>query len=84
MQVQGYNVKDNVMYQENKSAILMIMNGGNSCTGNSRHIHMRYFWIKDRIDQKEVRVEYLPTYMMLADYYTKPLQGSCFRTLRNL
>ena len=84
MQAQGYNVKDNVMYQDNKSAILMEMNGKNSCTGNSRHINIRYFWIKDRIDQKEVRVEYLPTHMMLADYYTKPLQGSSFRTLRNL
>ena len=82
MEEQGYKIKDNVLYQDNKSAILMEINGRNSCTGNSRHINIRYFWMKDRIDNKEVRVEYLPTHIMLADYFTKPLQGSQFRLLR--
>ena len=82
MEEQGYKIKDNVLYQDNKSAILMEINGRNSCTGNSRHIHIRYFWMKDRVDNKEVRVEYLPTHIMLADYFTKPLQGSQFRLLR--
>ena len=82
MEEQGYKIKDNVLYQDNKSAILMEINGRNSCTGNSRHIHIRYFWMKDRVANKEVRVEYLPTHIMLADYFTKPLQGSQFRLLR--
>jgi len=60
----------------------MEINGRNSCTGNSRHINIRYFWIKDRVDNKEVRVEYLPTHIMLADYFIKPLQGEQFRILR--
>jgi len=34
------------------------------------------------VDNKELRVEYLPTHIMLADYFTKPLQGSQFRLLR--
>ena len=74
MEAQGYSLKDNVIYQDNKSAILMKINGRNSCTGNSRHINIRYFWIKDRVDNKELRIEYLPTHIMLANYYTKPLQ----------
>ena len=82
MEAQGYKLKDSVIYQDNKSAILMEVNGRNSCTGNSRHIDIRYFWIKDRVDNKEVRIEYLPTHILLADYYTKPLQGSRFRVLR--
>ena len=61
----------------------MQKNGRNSCTGNSRHIKIRYFWIKNRIDEKEVRVEYLPTDMMLADFFTKPIQGVKFRELRS-
>ena len=68
------------IYKDNKSAIKII--NANKPTGRSRHINIRYFWIKDRIDQEEVRVEYLPTHIMLADYYTKPLQGSRFRNLR--
>ena len=34
--------------------------------------------MKDRVDKGEVRVEYLPTGLMLADFYTKPLQGRQF------
>ena len=82
MEEQGYKLKDNVVYQDNKSAILMEINGRNSCTGNSRHINIRYFWIKDRVDGNEIKIEYLPTHIMLADYYTKPLQGSRFKVLR--
>ena len=82
MEAQGYELKDNVVYQDNKSAILMEINGRNSWTRNSRHINIRYFWIKDRVDGNEIRIEYLPTHIMLADYYTKPLQGSRFKVLR--
>ena len=61
----------------------MEINGRNSCTGNLRHIHIRYFFVKDRIEKKEMRVEYCPTENMLADYCTKPLQGSRFKEYRN-
>ena len=70
------------MYQDNKSAKLKEFNGRNSCAGNSRQINIRYFWVKDRVDNKEVRVEYLPTHLMLADFFPKPLQGEQFRILR--
>ena len=56
MEAQGYKVKNNILYQDNKSAILMEKNGRNSCTGNSKHIDVRYFWIKDRVDQGEVKI----------------------------
>ena len=61
----------------------MEINGRNSCTGNSRHIHIRYFFVKDRIEKKEMRVENCPTEHMLADYFTKPLQGSRFKEYRD-
>ena len=80
---QGYEIKDNVIYQDNKSAMLMEQNGRNSCTGNSRHINIRYFFVKDRVDKKEMRIQYCPTGLMLADYYTKPLMGSKFQEFRN-
>jgi len=52
MESQGYKIDKHVLYQDNKSAILMEINGRNSCTDNSRHIDIRYFWIKDRVDNK--------------------------------
>lgn len=45
---QGYKIKRNVLYQENQSAILLEKNGRTSCTGNSRHVNIRYFWVKDK------------------------------------
>ena len=83
LEAQGYKIEKNILYQDNKSAILMERNGRNSCTGNSRHINVRYFWIKDRVDNKEVKVEYMPMKLMLADYFTKPLMGAQFRLLRS-
>ena len=72
MSKQGYEIKDNLLYQDNQSAILMLKNGRNSCTRNSRHINIIYFFVKDRIDKKEIRVEYCPSLIMLADFFTKP------------
>ena len=62
----------------------MERNGRNLCTGNSRHIDIKYFWVKDKVDKKEVRIEYCPTTLMLADYFTKPLQGNLFRRFRQV
>ena len=82
MEAQGYKFKDKVMFQDNMSAMKMERNGRNSCTGNSRHISIRYFFVKDRLDKKEFRLEYSPTGDMIADYFTKPLQVALFTKFR--
>jgi hypothetical protein len=82
MGAQGYGIENNVVYQDNQSCIRMHINGRNSCTGNSRHINVRYFFVKDRINKGELKVEYCPTLLMIADYFTKPLMGARFRELR--
>jgi len=56
----------------------MKKNGRNSCTGNSRHIAIRYFFVKDRVDKGEFTIDYCSTECMLADFFTKPLQGALF------
>ena len=81
---QGYDLNANVLYQDNHGAILMERNGRNSCTGNSRHIDIRYFFVKDRVDKGELSVKYCPTYLMIADYFTKPLQGRLFNLFRDV
>ena len=60
----------------------METNGRNSCTGNSRHINVRYFFIKDQVDAKHLQIVYCPTEEMLADYFTKALQGKPFHRFR--
>lgn len=75
---QGWSVEKNVIYQDNKSAILLEQNGMASSSKRTKHIDVRFYFIKDRIGTGEVSVEYCPTGDMWGDYFTKPLQGSKF------
>jgi hypothetical protein len=84
LEYQGYVVKENILHQDNESAIRFERNGRKSCGPQSRHVDIRYFWIKDRLGLEEFEVRYCPTEQMLADFFTKPLQGSLFRKLRNV
>lgn len=81
---QGIEIKDNILYQDNMSAIRMEKYGKRSCTKRTRHINIRYFFICDKVNKKEVSIEYCPTTEMIADYFSKPLGGSQFRKMRNL
>jgi hypothetical protein len=83
LQAQGYDVRENKVFQDNQSAILLEKNGRRSSSRRTRHINIRYFFVTDRIQSKEVAVEYCPTGDMLADMFTKPLQGSAFRRFRD-
>ena len=80
---QGYKINNNTLYQDNQSGMRMENNGRNSCTDNSRHIDIRYSFVTDRVNKKEVSIQYCPTNIMLADFFTKPLQGELFRKLRD-
>ena len=59
-------------------------NGRQSCTSNSKHVDIRYFFVKDRVEKKEIIIEHCPTDKMVADYFTKPLQGVLFNKLRRV
>ena len=76
---QGYPIEDNVILQDNKTTIHIAENGIKSYSKRSRHIKIWYFFIKDLVDSGEVRIEYCPTEKMLADFISKPFQGSLFR-----
>jgi len=79
IQAQGYEVKENILYQDNKSTILLATNGRNSAGKRSRAINIRYFFIADQQQKGFIRVKYCPTKQMWADPLTKPLQGSEFK-----
>ena len=81
---QGYELTDNLFMQDNKSAILLETNGRSSSGQKTRHIDIRYFFMQDRMISEMLSVEYCPTECMLADFFTKPLQGSLFRKFRDV
>jgi hypothetical protein len=80
---QGYTVTDNVLYHDNQSAMLLEKNGKMSSSKRTRHLHIRFFFVTDNVNQKNLRIEYCPTDSMLGDFFTKPLQGRKFITQRD-
>ena len=73
----------NILYQDNESCIKLAKNGKASSTKRTRHIHIRYFAVTDRVKKQEIEIHYCPTKEMLGDFYTKPIQGSLYRKFRN-
>ena len=84
LESQGYKIRENQFLQDNQSAIKLEVNGRASCGQKSRHIDIRFFFMKDRIKTEGIDVLYCPTEEMLADFFTKPLQGSLFDKFRKV
>lgn len=84
LSAQGYELHDNVVYQDNESSMLLANNGRASSGKRTRHINIRFFFVTDRIKKGEIRLQHCPTDKMIADFYTKPLQGTKFRQLRDI
>jgi len=57
-------------------------NGRGSSSISTRHIKIRYFLIKDRIESGEVILVYCPTETMSAYAFIKPLQVNTFIRFR--
>ena len=53
-------------------------NGMKFSSKRTKHIAIRYYFITDRVKADELNIEYFPTGYMVADYFTKPLQGKKF------
>jgi hypothetical protein len=70
-----------VVYQDNM-AVISTVSTGQSNSMRSKHINIRYAWIKDQIKNKIIEVKYCPTEEMIADTLTKPLQGEQFLQLK--
>eukprot|EP00980_Cylindrotheca_fusiformis_P012362 scaffold3036_cov117-Cylindrotheca_fusiformis.AAC.1 len=79
LEAQGYTVTDNVVWQDNQSAMLLENNGTRSSSKRTRHLDIRYFFVTDNIKRGRMSVQYCPTDDMIADFFTKPLQGAKFQ-----
>ena len=76
---QGFKPKENILYQDNQGAIKIATNGKVLSGQKTKHMDNRYFWIKDGLRSEGITMEHCPTEQMMADFFTKPLQGSLFR-----
>ncbi len=78
---QEYKLGPTKLLQDNQSAIALIHKGKHA-SSRSRHVNIRYFFVKDRINSQELDVTCLNTNNMIADIMTKPLKGDRFRKMR--
>ena len=82
MEAQGYEIKQNILYQDNKSTILLEKNGKRSSSKRTRAFNIRYFFLTDQIEKGNLSVEYCPTDQMIGDFWTKPKQGKQFQAFK--
>jgi histone deacetylase 1/2 len=80
---QGYDMPPAIVYQDNQSTMALIERG-DSHSERTRHIKIRYFWVKDRVDSGDLEIIYQPTDDMIADILTKPMQGEKFVHMRRM
>ncbi len=71
-------MSNNILYQDNKSAMLLEMNGQALSSKCTRHIEIQYYYVADQVAKVDLRVVWCPTDKMIADFLTKTLQGKAF------
>jgi hypothetical protein len=84
MKAQGFAVSNNILYLDNKSAMLLETNGQALSSNRIRHIEIRYYYVANQVAKGDLRVVWCPTDVMIADFLTKPLQGKAFVKFCNL
>ena len=74
---QGHLCGPVTIYQDNMPCMVLIERG-RSAAERTRHIAIKYFWLKERVEMGEARVKHLGTKSKYANLLTKPLQGAQF------
>jgi hypothetical protein len=82
MSEQGYNSETHLK-EDNRGTMLMMKNGKLSAGKRTKHFDIRYYYVKDLIDQGIMKVSHCVSEDMIADFFTKPLQGKRFMRLRD-
>ena len=84
LEEQGYAVNENLILQDNISAMLLEKNGKASSSKRTKHINIRFFFVTDMVRKGKVTPTRCPTTEMIGDFWTRPTQGSLFRKHRDL
>jgi hypothetical protein len=77
---QGYKLAPTRIYEDNEG-VLKIMKSGRSPKHRTRHLNIRHFFARDRVQTGDIELVYKPTGEMIADIMTKPVPGRLFNRL---
>ena len=70
-----------IVYEDNQGCIAIATNPVHH--SRTKHIDVKYHYIRQCVEREVIKLEYLPTNNMIADIFTKPLQGEKFLKFRN-
>jgi len=79
----GYKQKMITVFEDNKSTIILANKTKGATLSRTKHIQVRFYYVRELIQQKEINIVYLPTEEMIADILTKPITGGLFSRLRD-
>ena len=69
LEAQEYKLIENILYQDNQSAIKIKKHGKMSSGQKTKHMDMRYCWITVRLKTENIQIVYCPTLKLLADFF---------------
>ena len=71
-----------LVFEDNQSALCLAENSKNH--PRTKHIQIKYHFVRNIIADNKIKVKYCPTELMLADIFTKALAPQKFINLRNM
>jgi hypothetical protein len=74
-----YNLPS-VLEEDNQAAILLSKRGRGGFT-RAKHIKVKYFSLKDLVEEGQLKLQYVGTKAMVSDLLTKPVIGAQFNHL---
>ena len=84
MEAQRYPLKENIIFQDNQSAMKLEMNGRKSCSKKTRHVNIRYFQVKDLVEKGDISIHFYPTEKMISDFLQNLCKNLSFDTFETL
>ena len=70
-----------ILHDDNQSAIKIAE--GNGVNNRTKHIDIKYHFVRDTVRDKVISINYCPTEEMIADSLTKPLTHKIFEKFRD-
>lgn len=81
MLAQGEQSAETIEVRGDNMGVISMMNGKRHPRQRTRHLNVRHFFARDRIESKHITLKHLDTKKLVADLLTKPLAGKQFRSL---
>ena len=76
------DASDNVVIHEDNTAAIHLVKNGRSTSDRTKHILLRHFFVKQYLNDGTFILKHCESENMIADIFTKPLQGEQFFKLR--